>query len=81
MSPETAAPAVEATRITNTMFGVAPTIPEQAPPHTVAVTIIKPGLSKALLGEVHSLDNFDEAMALLKREHPEREAFRVTIRH
>ena len=34
-----------------------------------------------LLGEVHSLDNFDEAMALLKREHPEREAFRVTIRY
>jgi threonine dehydrogenase-like Zn-dependent dehydrogenase len=37
--------------------------------------------TNVLLGEVHSLDNFDEAMALLKREHPEREAFRVTIRH
>ncbi|MCP4714520.1 MAG: zinc-binding dehydrogenase, partial [Deltaproteobacteria bacterium] len=35
----------------------------------------------ALLGEVYSLDDFDEAMILLKREHPEREAVRVTIRH
>ncbi len=35
----------------------------------------------ALLGEVYSLDDFDEAMTLLKREHPEREAVRVTIRH
>ena len=34
-----------------------------------------------LLGEVFSLDGFDEAMSLLKRQHPERDAIRVTIRH
>ncbi len=34
-----------------------------------------------LLGEVYSLDDFDEAMTLLKREHPERDAIRVTVRH
>ena len=34
-----------------------------------------------LLGEVFTLDHFDEAMSLLKREHPERDAIRVTIRH
>jgi threonine dehydrogenase-like Zn-dependent dehydrogenase len=34
-----------------------------------------------LLGEVFTLDGFDEAMSLLKREHPERDAIRVTIRH
>ena len=34
-----------------------------------------------LLGEVFTLDDFDEALRLLKREHPEREAVRVTIRH
>jgi threonine dehydrogenase-like Zn-dependent dehydrogenase len=34
-----------------------------------------------LLGEVLSLDNFDEALTLLKREHPEREAVRVTVRY
>jgi threonine dehydrogenase-like Zn-dependent dehydrogenase len=37
--------------------------------------------TQALLGEVLSLDDFDEALALLKREHPEREAIRVTVRH
>lgn len=34
-----------------------------------------------LLGEVFTLDGFDEALSLLKREHPERDAIRVTIRH
>ncbi len=34
-----------------------------------------------LLGEVLSLDDFEEAFALLKREHPHREAVRVNIRH
>lgn len=34
-----------------------------------------------LLGEVFPLDGFDEAMSLLKREHPERDAIRLTIRH
>jgi threonine dehydrogenase-like Zn-dependent dehydrogenase len=37
--------------------------------------------TEALLGEVFSLDAFDEALALLKREHPTREAIRVTVRH
>ena len=37
--------------------------------------------TEALLGEVLSLDDFDEALALLKREHPAREAIRVTVRH
>ena len=37
--------------------------------------------TEALLGEVLSLDAFDEALALLKREHPTREAIRVTVRH
>jgi threonine dehydrogenase-like Zn-dependent dehydrogenase len=37
--------------------------------------------TEALLGEVFSLGDFDEALALLKREHPEREAIRVTVRH
>jgi threonine dehydrogenase-like Zn-dependent dehydrogenase len=35
----------------------------------------------ALLGEVLALDDFDEALALLTREHPTREAIRVTVRH
>ncbi len=35
----------------------------------------------ALLGEVLSLDQFDEALLLLTRQHPDREAIRVTIRH
>jgi threonine dehydrogenase-like Zn-dependent dehydrogenase len=34
-----------------------------------------------LLGEVFSLDGFDEAMSLLKREHPERDAISLSIRH
>jgi len=51
MSPDTAAIAPETASITNTMFGAAPSIPAQAPPHTVAVTIIRPGLSKAILGD------------------------------
>jgi threonine dehydrogenase-like Zn-dependent dehydrogenase len=37
--------------------------------------------TEALLGEVRSLDDFAEAMALLKREHPTKEAIRVTVRH
>jgi threonine dehydrogenase-like Zn-dependent dehydrogenase len=37
--------------------------------------------TEALLGEVLSLDAFDEALALLKREHPTREAIRVSVRH
>jgi threonine dehydrogenase-like Zn-dependent dehydrogenase len=37
--------------------------------------------TKELLGEVFTLDDFDEALLLLKREHPERETFRVTIKH
>jgi len=37
--------------------------------------------TELLLGDVLSLDDFDEAMALLKREHPTREAVRVTVRH
>jgi len=37
--------------------------------------------TEALLGEVLTLDEFDEAMALLKREHPDRDAIRVTIAH
>jgi len=34
-----------------------------------------------LLGEVLPLEDFDQAMALLKREHPTREAIRVSVRH
>jgi threonine dehydrogenase-like Zn-dependent dehydrogenase len=34
-----------------------------------------------LLGEVFPLDGFDEAISLLKREHPDRDAVRLTIRH
>ncbi len=37
--------------------------------------------TEALLGEVLSLDRFDEALLLLKRQHPQREAIRVTIKH
>jgi len=48
-----------------------------------AVDYLNQGLvpTEALLGEVLSLDDFDEAMALLKREHPTKEAIRVTVRH
>lgn len=37
--------------------------------------------TEALLGEVLSLDQFDEALLLLRRQHPDREAIRVTIKH
>jgi len=37
--------------------------------------------TEALFGEVLTLDKFDEAMALLKREHPDRDAIRVTLVH
>ncbi len=37
--------------------------------------------TEALLGEVLSLDDFDEGMALLRRDHPDRDAIRVTVRH
>jgi threonine dehydrogenase-like Zn-dependent dehydrogenase len=48
-----------------------------------AVTYLNQGRvpTGTLLGEVLSLDDFDEALALLKREHPTREAIRVTVRH
>ena len=37
--------------------------------------------TEALLGEVLSLGQFEEALQLLTRRHPKREAIRVTIRH
>jgi threonine dehydrogenase-like Zn-dependent dehydrogenase len=48
-----------------------------------AVNLLNEGSvpTEALLGEVLSLDQFDQALLLLKREHPDREALRVTIRH
>jgi threonine dehydrogenase-like Zn-dependent dehydrogenase len=48
-----------------------------------AVRLINEGRvpTDQLLGEVFPLDGFDEAMSLLKREHPERDAIKVTIRH
>lgn len=48
-----------------------------------AVRYLNEGLvnTEALLGEVFPLDGFEEAMALLKREHPDRDAIRVTIAH
>jgi len=48
-----------------------------------AVTYLNDGRvpTNLLRGEVLRLDDFDEAMALLKREHPKREAVRVSIRH
>lgn len=48
-----------------------------------AVKYLNNGLvdTEALLGEVLTLDEFDEAMALLKRTHPDRDAIRVTIEH
>jgi threonine dehydrogenase-like Zn-dependent dehydrogenase len=50
---------------------------------TAAARLINEGNvpTEKLLGEVFTLDGFDEAMSLLKREHPERDAIRVTIRH
>ncbi len=48
-----------------------------------AVNLLNNGYvpTEALLGEVFSMYNFDEALQLLKREHPQREAIGVTIRH
>jgi threonine dehydrogenase-like Zn-dependent dehydrogenase len=48
-----------------------------------AVNLLNEGSvpTEALLGEVLSLDQFDQALLLLRREHPNREALRVTIRH
>ena len=48
-----------------------------------AVNLLNEGRipTDVLLGEVLSLDNFDEALTLLKREHQEREAVRVTVRY
>lgn len=48
-----------------------------------AVNLLNEGSvpTEALLGEVLSLDQFDQALLLLRREHPDREALRVTIRH
>jgi threonine dehydrogenase-like Zn-dependent dehydrogenase len=48
-----------------------------------AVNLLNEGSvpTEALLGEVLSLDQFDRALLLLRREHPDREALRVTIRH
>ena len=48
-----------------------------------AVNLLNEGRipTDVLLGEVLSLDNFDEALTLLKRVHPEREAIRVTVRY
>ena len=36
---------------------------------------------KLLLGEVFTIDDFDEAMQRLKREHPDREGVRVTLKY
>ena len=57
--------------------------PRRTASMTAAVELINEGKvpTQELLGEVFSLDGFDEAMSLLKREHPERDAIRVTIRH
>lgn len=48
-----------------------------------AVNLLNEGSvpTEALLGEVLALDQFDQALLLLKREHPDHEAVRVTIRH
>jgi hypothetical protein len=37
--------------------------------------------TKALLGEVFTLDTLDEAMALLMRADPDRDAVRVSLVH
>jgi hypothetical protein len=37
--------------------------------------------TEELLGEVLSLDQFDEALLLLKRQHPKCEAIRVAIKY
>ncbi len=48
-----------------------------------AVKMLNEGLvpTEALLGEVASLDQFDQALQLLTRQHPDREGIRVTIKH
>ncbi len=53
------------------------------PSMKTAVQLINEGQvpTEALLGEVLPLDRFDEALLLLKRQHPNREAIRVTIKH
>jgi threonine dehydrogenase-like Zn-dependent dehydrogenase len=53
------------------------------PSMKAAVQLINEGQvpTEALLGEVLPLDRFDEALLLLKRQHPHREAIRVTIKH
>ena len=44
-----ATPLVNAIKMVNTIESATPTIPTPAPPHTIAVTLIKPGLSKATI--------------------------------
>ncbi len=53
------------------------------PSMKTAVRLLNDGQvpTEALLGEVLSLDQFDEALLLLRRQHPNREAIRVTIKH
>ena len=53
------------------------------PSMKTAVRLLNEGRvpTHALLGEVLSLDQFDEALLLLGRQHPRREAIRVTIKH
>jgi len=53
------------------------------PSMKTAVRLLNEGQvpTEALLGEVLSLDQFDEALQLLGRQHPHREAIRVTIKH
>jgi threonine dehydrogenase-like Zn-dependent dehydrogenase len=53
------------------------------PSMQTAVRLLNEGQvpTEALLGEVLTLDQFEEALLLLKRVHPHREAIRVTIRH
>ena len=52
-APPVAAPlpekVVNAIKMVNTIESATPTIPTPAPPHTIAVTLIKPGLSKATI--------------------------------
>jgi len=48
-----------------------------------AVNLLNEGQvpTNILLGEVYTLDYIDEAITLLKREHPERDAVRLTLKH